>query len=322
MPAFGHFDNCHTENFAAAVLCLLMDLDAHARDRIVELVRERAGIELGPFQSVARERRLAGTDLRAYQRADICLLFQAGVVLIEVKTRDTWDVGQVIQQVLAQGSCGRSVRGGEVVTGMLLAPTALAMRVCERSKVPTMRWLEVIERLREGAGPLVEAAVTHLEGTVETTIGTDEPFVAEELDAAVRRVAILRALLETCARDIGQAPDRRKLNLTGQDGRPFRFEEWVWHGMSVPLKGGGHRRVGIYRYLAAPEGHEPSLDGAWLEVYLDDANRPAASVPFRPACLDPISLDHVRREFLAECQRLGVATTPLEQDVEGENDRE
>lgn len=65
--------------------------------------------------------------------------------------------------------------------------------------------------------------------------------------------------------------------------------------VSVPLKGRG--RLGIYRYVEAPPGHEAALADAWLELYHDDPHRPVHWVRFAPADLGPEALDAVRAEF-------------------------
>lgn len=312
---FSHFDQNHAENFCAAVLCLVMEVSPEARKRVVALIRAAVPENLGELVEIARERRLRRSDAKAYRRGDICLLFEAGPVLVEVKTRNTWDTDLVIAQLKAQArSAGPHTWGKQPRTVILMAPTALTARIVAHLDCPTLRWFDLIEALRSVEDAVVKHAVQHWESRVETTIGSGDPFAAGDFDAIVRRMASLRALLEACAYDIGERPDRRKMNLTGQDGRPFRFEGWTWHGVSVPLIGTRHRRIGIYRYLEVPAGNEAALEGAWLELYLDDPNRPVAFVAFQPPALAPEALDAVRSEFRDECVRKGVAGTPTEPD--------
>lgn len=304
---FSHFDQNHAENFCTAVLCLVMETSPEARMRVVALVRAAVQEPLGALVEVARELRLSPSDAKAYRRGDIGLLFEAGPVLVEVKTRNTWDTDSVIAQLQAQAtSAGTHTWGKQPRAVILMAPTALTVRIVARLACPTLRWFDLIEALRPVEDPVVKHAVQHWESRVETTIGSGDPFAACDFDAIVRRMASFRALLEACAYDIGERPDRRKMNLTGQDGRPFRFEGWAWHGVSVPLIGTRHRRIGLYRYLQVPEGSETALEGSWLEVYLDDPNRPAAFVPFQPPSLAPEALDAVRSEFRDECVRNGI----------------
>ena len=318
---FDHFDHRHDENFASAVLCLLVDLDPQARERLAQLVSDSVGEDLGPILAVRREGRLGPDRGRARQRSDLGLRFGRGIVLVEVKTRTSWQVGHVVEQVKAQARSSGPVTWGRLpLAAVLLAPTALVVRVRETSALPTLRWYDLIECFRDLQGILAKAAIKHWESHVETTIGFDLPFDATDLDGAVRRVAALRALLEACAQDVGEKPDRRKLNLSGHDGRPFRYEEWTWHGISVPLVGGRHWRIGIYRYLEVPQGSEDALQGAWLELYYEDQSEPEVCLAFAPPRLDPASLDRVRRDFREECQRRGVAGRPLEAAVQAEGE--
>lgn len=318
---FSHFDQNHAENFCAAVLCLVMEVSPEARERVGALVRAAVPEDLGELVEVARERRLPRSDAKAYRRGDICLLFQGGTVLVEVKTRNTWDTDSVIAQLKAQaGSAGPHTWGERPRAVVLMAPTALTARVVARLKClkcPTLRslrWFDLVEALQSVEDTVVQHAVQHWESRVETTIGSGDQFATGDFDAMVRGMASLRALLEACAYDIGERPDRRKVNLSGQDGRPFRFGDWAWHGVSVPLIGTPYRLIGIYRYLEVPDGSEADLEGAWLELYRGDPNRPVAYVAFRPSSLAPEALDAVRSEFRKECVRKGVAGTPAEPD--------
>ena len=270
MPqGFDIFDRASTENFSAALLCLVIETDPDAKAAIVSLLEQRTALTLGQLQGAQRERRLEEGRGRAYQRADICLRFSGGVVLIEVKTRNSWDPTEVAEQLEAQASSSGPITWGEAPAAtLLLAPSVLAAQVEALTERPVIRWPDLMERLRHLDGSLVSLALQHWNKRVERPIGLQQPFSAEALVAAIQPVACLRAFLEDCARSIGETPQRKKLDMTGQDGGTYEYGGWRWHGLSVPLTGGHrYRRIGIYHYIDTPDGSEADLDGPWLELY-------------------------------------------------------
>jgi hypothetical protein len=101
---FAHFDENHRENFYAAVVLLVMELDEDAKRVIAGLVcdalRITSSLELVAF---GREARLHTGDGEDSARVDIWLLFRGehglGHAFVEVKTHDRWDPHHVAAQV-------------------------------------------------------------------------------------------------------------------------------------------------------------------------------------------------------------------------------
>lgn len=295
---FAHFDASSNENFSSALLCLVLEADEAARLAFVRLVcraLNRDPDELGPLEDIRREERLDPDDGRAYRRADLTLWFRDGLLLIEVKTHNAWDLQHVLDQLAAQrGSQGPVTRRRAPLGVVLLAPSALASRVCA-AKAHAVSWAAVMNALRANPNPFVEKAIKHWETNVERPFGLAQPV--GDFMGSVQVVACLRAFLQACANDIDMRPAYPDLNLTGWDGGTFSGGGWRWHGVSVPTKGGPDARIGIYRYVEAPPGHEASKDGAWLELYVEDPNVEAHYIQFAPRDLSAEALDEVRAEF-------------------------
>ncbi len=302
---FAHFDRAHTENFCAAILCLVLETEPAARIALLSLLstalQERGSPPLGELRSVSREDRLDASASREWQRADLSLRFEAGLVLVEVKAHSWWPLEHVCKQLDEQAASAGHVRDRAApLAVVLLAPTGLASRVAASGR-PAISWAALCRALRETPTPLVTRAVKHWEAHVERPFGVPQPFAGDEASFAepIQRVAALRALLVACLHDIQEQPDGVSLNLTGESGAPREKPGWKWHGMSVPIKHSEratarHRRIGLYWYVEGEQG----AGSAWLELYLtrDDKD---VYVPFDVPGFDAASLELIRERFRA-----------------------
>lgn len=303
---FSHFDRAHTENFCAAMLCLVLETEAAARAAVLNLLstalKARGLPALGELRSVSREERLDASASRDWQRADLSLRFDAGLVLIEVKAHSWWPFTHVCKQLDEQAASAGHVRNRAApLAVVLLAPTGLAARVSASGR-PAISWAALCRALRENPTPLVTRAVKHWEANVERPFGVPQPFAGDEASFAgpIQRVAALRALLVACLHDIQEQPDGVSLNLTGESGAPREKPGWKWHGMSVPIKSSGRatarsRRIGLYWYVEGEQG----AGSAWLELYLTHDNEEDVWVPFDAPGFDAASLELIRERFRA-----------------------
>lgn len=302
---FGHFDRSHTENFSASVLCLLLEVEPAARAAVVTLIREAVARPdlpaLGELVFVSREDRLDPSETRAWQRADLSLRFEGGVlVLVEVKAHSWWPVEHVRTQLAEQAASAGHVRDRQAPFAVvLLAPTGLAAQVRARG-VPAISWATLCRALRATPSPLALKAVQHWEANVERPFGVDQPFGGDEQSfaAPIQRVAALRALLLACLDDIRERAEGVDLNLTGEGGAPRERPGWRWHGLSVPIKQSDrararHRRIGLYWYVLG----DHRQGSAWLELYLAHDTEPEVSVPFDVSGFDAASLELIRDRF-------------------------
>jgi hypothetical protein len=296
---FGHFDASHRENFIAALLLFAMELDEPVQRLVVERVRKQtARVELGAFRGLGREARLPIDEEGAHRRADLWLLFDAGVVLVEVKSHGRWNPESVTAQLKAQASGGRLVRTGQpIVNAILLAPRAVANHRADHY----LSWSDLIRDLRniESRSAVASAMLRHLEAHVERPIGVVDIDLGE-LDRAARTVACLHEFLRSCVEAVGGEPRVREIFLTRGDGEPNRWNGWAWHGVSVPFAKDGRRyRVGIYHYVETPAGQESAIKQPWLEAYEHDEQEPLVAHQLPTPSLTSESLDVARERFVA-----------------------
>jgi hypothetical protein len=302
---FAHFDGAHTENFSAAMLCLVLEVVPEASVAFAGLLEQALERQLGALRRVEREHRLDGTDTKGYQRADLCLWFESGdLVLVEVKTR-WWPVDEVIAQMKEQAASDGPVMARQMPSAVvLLAPTGLAASVVQvmngspSQQFAAMTWSSLMRALEPfKLQPIVAKAITHWQGHVERSFGLDGVGF-DGVENSIQVIACLRELLRACATDIGERPEDG-LNLTGWAGESFELDGWRWHGMSVSLKpkDGRSGRLGLYYFTSAPSGEEASHRRWFLELYLHDPNVPHVWAPFDPLDLGPASLDAIRHQF-------------------------
>jgi len=303
---FAHFDRSHTENFGAAVLCLVLETEPAARVAMVDLLTatlaDRGLRALGKLTAVSREDRLDASASREWQRADLSLRFEAGLVLVEVKAHAWWSLEHVCKQLDEQAGSAGHVRQREApLAVVLLAPTGLAARVAASGR-PAISWAGLCRLLRQSPTPLLTRAIQHWETHVERPFGVPQPFAGDEASFAgpIQRVAALRALLVACLHDIQEQPDGASLNLTGESGAPREKPGWKWHGMSVPIRTSErakakHARIGLYWYVEGESG----AGAAWLELYLTHNDVEDVAVPFDVPDFDAPSLELMRERFRA-----------------------
>lgn len=304
--AFSHFDNAHRENFCAAVLLLVMELEPDARALVARLVRTQLGIDgQAQLMSFGREARLAKGDDNGYARVDIWLLFEGQpepfFAFVEVKTHAHWETDHVGNQVLDQARRRVAASARQVRGSVLLAPK----RLCEsvRNSQPEVRAVSWQSLLREmetlkPASELLTHAIHHIEEQMEHPPGLPRALTLSDFEQAATTVACLRQFLVDCVADLGGRMHGSPLYLTPGDGRPRRAGGWAWHGLAVPFTLDGRSgRIGIYKYTEVPVGETDALDSLWLEVYLGEDDQPQAVTRFSPSTLSTESLELVRREL-------------------------
>ena len=154
--AFAHFDASHRENFCAALLLLVMEMEAPLTQAVVALVRSALSLpSTSEVVSMGREARLAeGEPDDGAARVDLWFLFrEAGTffyVFVEVKTHANWDARAVADQVSDQARRPRLARTTHPIRGsMLLAPRRLVERVRKVAPaVPALTWTTLLASLR------------------------------------------------------------------------------------------------------------------------------------------------------------------------------
>jgi hypothetical protein len=310
--AFAHFDASHRENFCAALLLLVMELEPPAKQAIAATLLATMGLSAAcELVGMGREARLVeGDPDDGVARVDLWFLFRDDgaffYVFVEVKTHLDWDAHHVARQVSDQARRPRLARTTHPIRGsVLLAPWRLVERVrAENANVLTLTWGDLFAALRatENPSPLLRQALRHWEDLVDRPVGiANRPFA--DFVGLSSTMACLRAFLSGCIVDIG-GKDGHKLNTTPADGEPLRWSGWAWHGFSIPFTVGAQKfRLGIYSYVEAPAGEQSACETPWLEVYEESAQEPLVFLPFAPATLAPPELDALRQRFKAAWQK-------------------
>jgi len=316
---FSHFDDSGRENFCAAVLLLVMEVDHVVEELLAKLVRGELNIEeTRPLLAYGREARLETSNDGGYARVDRCLLFGPTTDpvygFLEVKTHDHWDASHVAHQVRDQAERRVTRSGARRVQGsVLLAPERLCARVrTVDSLVRFITWPRLFAELRalRSTSPLTDLAIRHLEERMDRPPGLNRPMSLDQFEEATTTIACLREFLVACIEGIGGNIQGEPMWLTPGDGQPRRGGGWAWHGLSVKFsKDGKKGRVGIYKYAEAPPGEDSARKTLWLEAYLGDSDVPLAFVNFAPTTLSSTELDAVGAAFKAEwAVRMPLAT--------------
>lgn len=292
---FDHFDSSHQENFISAMLLLLMECDEAVRRELCGLFLERAGVtEWEPrLVDLGRERSIRCAD-GIDRRVDLWLRFPQGILVVEVKTTETWQADYIELQVERYRT--GTLRNPESAVGaaVLLVPRALDKAV----GTGAVTWGAVVRHLRglESASPLAERAITHIENLVERDIGIPEGAVMNVRETA-RHVGALRDFLVSCVRAIDGKP-QGSLWTTPGDGEPLRRDGWAWYGLSIPFSIGDETfRLGVYEYVETPTGLEVALKHPWLEMYRNCDDQNVVELEF-DGNLSPGHLDELRKEFV------------------------
>lgn len=270
---FNHFDRSHTENFCAAVLLFMMDIDPDGFG--LGLKRSLlAAVELpeGPWKvvGVTREVNLAPTEAGTVDRADLVVRLQSGAnektLLVEVKTHSAWDESAVAAQVRRQGAERTLLDGTAVHQVLLLAPRTLSDSVRRMDNgLQALAWEDLVLALQQHLSGLPSttlrsAAIEHLAavvGAIPTAESLTGVTVAQSIESAGR----LEGLLERCIRDLG-GKNPQKLHIP-RDGRPVTHGNWTYRALQRRFTRAGRAYwIGIYDYV------KPSPKrGTFLELY-------------------------------------------------------
>jgi hypothetical protein len=303
---FAHFDGSHRENFCAAVLLLIMELDHAVRSFVSRTVLTRLGVTGEPeLLGFGREARLSKTEDGDYARVDIWLLFAGQAepfyAFVEVKTHDSWKESGVTEQVRDQSRRKLAVKAGHIRGSVLLAPARLCRRVRKiDGDLPFIAWEELVQGLRSlrSESTLNTHAIQHFEEQMEHPPGINKPMTLAEFEQVTTTVACLKQFLMDCVAELKGNVDGDPLYMTPGDGRPRSGGGWAWHGFAVPFSLGGQRgRIGIYKYSEAPPLEAETMQSLWLEVFLGDPDRPVLSLRFAPTTLSRECLDEARGEL-------------------------
>ncbi len=310
---FAHFDGSHRENFCAAVLLLVMEVDPTVTSFVTRTVLARLGIADEPkLIGFGREARLSKTEDDEYARVDIWLLFEAQpapfYAFVELKTHDAWDAAHVAHQVRDQSSRTLAAKAGQIRGSILLAPDRLCRRVSEiDDTLPVIAWEALLQGLRHlrSESAVTAHAILHFEEQMEHPPGINKPMTLVDFEEATTTVACLKQFLMDCVADLKGSVHGEPLYMTPGDGRPRSGGGWAWHGFAVPFSLRGQKgRIGIYKYAEAPPLEAEALSSLWLEVFLGDPDRPILSTRFTPRMLSRDCLDEVRSELATAWQEL------------------
>ncbi len=319
---FAHFDGSHRENFCAAVLLLVMEVDPTVASFVARTVLARFGIadELN-LLGFGREARLSKTEDDEYARVDLWLLFEARpepfYAFIELKTHDGWDAARVADQVRDQSSRKLAVKAGQIRGSVLLAPDRLCRRVSEiDGMLPVLAWEALVQGLRElrSESALTTHAIRHFEEQMEHPPGIDRPMTLVDFEEATTTVACLKQFLMDCVAELKGGVHGEPLYMTPGDGRPRSGGGWAWHGFAVPFSLRGQKgRIGLYKYAEAPPLEAETMSSLWLEVFLGDPDRPILSTRFAPLTLSRDCLDEARRELATAWEELNRRGKPVDE---------
>ena len=292
---FEYFDSNQRENFIAAMLLLVIEVDRDVRDALCRDFRKCVGLSAAAeLRDAGREASLVG-ESESSRRSDLWLRFDDGVGLIELKSHGAWDPVAVAAQLRDQAGGRLKNIPGKVLGVLLLAPRLLHTA----STKNFLSWGTIVRTLRTASpkGELSKRVVTHLETYVERDIGLPEGGHMNVRETA-RQVAILREFLTSCFVAVGgTAESSRALYTTHGDGEPRREGEWGWYGISVPFKYHGESyRVGVYEYTETPAERSDAKEHAWLEAYQMNGGDLIVELPF-DGSLASADLEGLRSRF-------------------------
>ncbi len=305
-----HFASSHTENFCAALLLAVMEVEPRVRALVAVEVRRLTGDQdqLGELVSFHREEgvRLDGERGR---RGDLWLRYRRGEyvvpVVVEVKTR-WWKPERVVAQV-HRYEAGRSARTNEPVHSVvLLAPSSLCADVKASDKlIPVLTWSSLLSKWRDitNQGEMSRLAIAHLERTVEIPIGLEKtPAISvKDLTCAF---GCLREFLHACIGDLG-GRSVRDLALSRPDGEPYSKGDWAWYGMSARFKIKKEKGwlLGIYEHVKHPKDKGSAEYAARPKLEVFKGEQWICAVSFDPVDLRVETLAAKRRELVEAWRR-------------------
>jgi hypothetical protein len=308
MTVFDHFDHSHEENFCAAVLLLVRELDTEGVGQVlVDKVSEAAGLGAGWKCAVAtREVGIVPDDEGHADRTDIVLFLrresERRTVLVEVKVHERWHLEHVVEQLRRQGD-DRPLRTGEKVdAAVLLGPTRLVdgVRAQAESNDFAVSWAELLAALesRDSSGSnseLFEQAVQHLRNSTGVAPGADG-LHGRDLHDVIQGVGVLEGLLDRCLRGLGgQKPQKL---YTHVDGKASVSREWTWRAVQRQFELDDKKYwIGVWSYL---EGSK--WKGVQLELYDSSGRRVEGVIIDGDRALTAEYLDQLRAEFLRKCE--------------------
>jgi hypothetical protein len=293
---FEHFDGNQRETFAAALILLCLDEDPDFRELLENLVRRSiSAVEGSALRDWGREASLE-TESDRRRRCDLWLRFDAGSVLVEIKTHSGWDRASVLSQMADQ--LAASLNGNRVVGALLLAPGTL-LRDLPGLPAPTLSWQEFLRAAFGIETPTRTLALAreHWSRTVERDFALSGPVAPFEQLAT--QTACLVAFLRSAFLRLGGEPKGDAVWFSSPDGQPSRRHGWAWIGMAVPgsLPDGSRGYIGIYTYTVAPPGQAL---GVFVEAYrLGRDDEPLASIPLPQASVSTDTLHAALEQFVA-----------------------
>ncbi len=305
MSAFDHFDKAHHENFCAALLLLIVEVDKAARAKFEKLIKEKASLsQNAQLLEVSREESLFGATPEEGGRADLVLRFEDDgrkLVLVEVKTHTRWDPEAVASQ-RQRYEAGRLVGRGEKADAvLLLAPTPLAVLSKQ-----SISWREVIESLQplEAGSKLIEEAIKHLRKHAAPAPDAGGALPAG-VGQSIQVVAALNTLVGDCIAMLkGSAQGPRPYLPTG--GHKKTAKAWSWWSIERKMMLDDVTYwVGVYAYDEVPSNFKK---GVYLEVYRASDNKPVVAVPLEEAALDSERLQAIKRIFKEKWEAVQIST--------------
>ncbi len=308
MTVFDHFDRSHEENFCAAVLLLVWELDKEGFGQaLVDQVSRASDLGVGwQCQRATREIGIIPDEEGRADRTDIVFSLKRAserrTVLVEVKVHERWRLEHVIGQLKRQGDT-RPLRTGESVDAVvLLGPTRLVESVRQQAnnKEFAISWAEFLTALEVSSATgnqpeLCRQAILHLRSAAGVALGADG-LRGSDLQGAIQGAGVLEGLLDRCLRGIGGYKPQKL--YTHVDGKISKSRRWNWRALQRQFELDDQKYwIGVWSYLDGSD-----WEGIQLELYDSSGRRVEGVIIDANQSLTSEYLDKLRAEFVKKCK--------------------